>query len=72
MPWFRWLLTAFAVVFAVLFLVYVLRGFPLQRATSEALAWGAISAWVYVAARVRNVRRGRHCALCVGPSQDGE
>ena len=64
MPWLRWLLSAFAIVFSVLFVVYLLRDQPMPHAFSEALKWGAISAWVFVMGKVRNVRRNRRCALC--------
>ncbi|KGQ20522.1 hypothetical protein LF41_1059 [Lysobacter dokdonensis DS-58] len=72
MPWLRWLLTAFALIFPVLLATYLMRDRPLAQAVSEALAWGGISAWVYVAARVNAVRRGRRCALCEDPSRVGE
>lgn len=72
MPWLRWLLAAFAIAFPVIFLAHVLRDRPLRYAISEALIWGGISAWVYVVGRIYNVRRGRQCALCEGPSRAGE
>ncbi|UHQ18360.1 hypothetical protein LVB87_09000 [Lysobacter sp. KIS68-7] len=64
MPWFRWLVSAFAIAFPVLFAAYLLRGQSMSHALSESLAWGAISAWVFVMGKINNVRRGRRCAAC--------
>ena len=72
MPWLRWLLAAFAVAAPLIFLSHVLRDRPLHYAVSEALVWGGISAWIYTLGRIENTRRGRHCALCVGPSRARE
>jgi len=62
MPWLRWLLSAFAIAFPVLYAVYLLRDRP--HALGEALAWGAITAFAFMLAQVRRVRRGEKCALC--------
>jgi len=64
MPWIRWLLSAFAIVFPVLFATYLLRGQTLSHALSESLVWGGISAWVFVLGKINNVRRRRRCAMC--------
>jgi len=64
MPWTRWLVSAFAIVFPLLFAVYLVRGQSLSHALGEVLAWGGISAWVFVIGKIENVRRGRRCALC--------
>ncbi len=72
MPWLRWLLAAFSVAFPVILVSHVLRDRPLHYAVSEALIWGGISAWIYMVGRIYNVRRGRQCALCVGPSRAGK
>lgn len=64
MPWLRWLFAAFAVAFPVIFASHLLRQRPVAHAVSEALIWGAITAFVFMAAKIRNARRGRRCALC--------
>ena len=62
MPWLRWLLSAFAIAFPVLYAVYLLRDRP--HAFGEAMAWGAISAWVFMMGKMRNARRNRRCVPC--------
>ncbi|MGO4552124.1 hypothetical protein AB4059_13635 [Lysobacter sp. 2RAF19] len=72
MPWLRWLFASFSVTAPLIFLSHVLRDHPLHYAVSEALVWGGISAWIYTLGRIENTRRGRQCALCVGPSRAEE
>lgn len=62
MPWLRWLLSAFSIAFPVLYAVYLLRDRP--HAFAEALAWGAITAFAFMLAQVRRVRRKQSCAVC--------
>lgn len=64
MPWLRWLFVSFGVTFPVLLFAYLLRDRPWQQAVSEALTWGGITAFVFTAAQIRRVRRGKECALC--------
>ena len=63
-PILRWYATVFAIAFFVIAAAHLLRARPLAFAISEAFLWASISAAVYVATRLYNVRRGRECALC--------
>jgi hypothetical protein len=63
-PILRWYATVFTIAFAVIAAAHLLRSRPMSYAISEALVWASITAAVYVAARLYNIRRGRACALC--------
>jgi hypothetical protein len=66
-PVLRWYATVFAFAFAVIAAAHLLRSRPMSYAISEALVWASITAAVYVASRLYNIRRGRQCALCQDP-----
>ena len=59
----RWCL-AFVVAGLVIAASHWLRQRGLDYAVREGLLWGAITASVFVAARLWQSRRGQHCALC--------
>ena len=63
----RWYATVFTIAFVVIAAAHLLRARPMNYALSEALVWASITAAVYVASRLYNARRGRHCALCESP-----
>jgi hypothetical protein len=59
---FAWIYTiAFAVIGAS---QYLLRGRTPADAATQAAIWGGIAAVVFTAGRIRQSRRGEHCALC--------
>lgn len=62
--WIRRFMLIFSLVFAVLACVHLLRGHELLYTLKESLLWGIITANVFVASRIYDSRRGRHCALC--------
>ena len=68
MPWLRWLLSAFSIAFPVLYAVYLLRDRP--HAFGEALTWGAITAFVFMLAQMRRVRRMQQCKACEALARD--
>lgn len=62
--WLRRLLQVFVIAFVVIAGAQLLRGHTPADAVHQALLWAAISSGVFVAARIRQSRRGQHCALC--------
>lgn len=58
----------FAVVFAGAFVVIgtgqLLKGHTAWHSASQGLVWAAVSASIFIAARLYQSRKGRHCALC--------
>ena len=54
----------FAIVFAVLFVVSMMKGRGVAGGLEYAALWSVISTAVFVAARRYHLRRGEACALC--------
>lgn len=61
-------LRRYAVVFAAAFVVIgagqLLKGHAAGYAASQAVLWAAMSASVFLATRLVQSHRGRHCTLC--------
>lgn len=55
---------AAALCFAVLAVVYLLRGRPMQQALTEALMWACVTAAVYTGVLYRKLKAAQHCGLC--------
>lgn len=62
--WVRRFVVVFAGAFVVIATAQVLKGHAAPQAAGEGLVWASVSASVFVAARIVQARRGRHCALC--------
>lgn len=62
--WIRRFVLILCLVFVVLVCVHLLRGHELLPTLKESLLWGIITANIFVASRIVDSRRGRHCALC--------
>jgi hypothetical protein len=62
--WIRRYLTVFAIAFAVIAVVQLLKGHTNRYAVVQGLVWATISATVFTGSRIWQSRRGRHCALC--------
>lgn len=62
--WIRRFILIFCLVFAVLVCVHLLQGHEPVFSLKESLLWGIISANIFVASRIYDFRRGKHCALC--------
>jgi len=62
------LIRGFLVVVAIAFVViagaHLLRGNPLGDVVAESLAWAAVSAGIFTAARIYRWRKGQYCAVC--------
>lgn len=54
---------AFSVAFVLLSAVYALRGRPAILAATEAGIWALVSAVIYSAVVVRNIRRNAACTV---------
>ena len=65
---YRFWLLRFVVVYlgalAVIGAGQLLRGRSVEHAISHGLVWAAVTACVFIAARLYHSRKGRHCALC--------
>ena len=55
---------AFIATFVLLFVVYATRGQSAASAAADAVLWSVISAGVFSAAVMRNIRRKSTCAIC--------
>ena len=62
--WIRRFVTVFGICCAILFGVRMLRGYTLEDSATYALLWGAITAVVFLSARIYQSRRKQHCAIC--------
>lgn len=62
--WIRRFLVVFAGAFVAIAAMQLLKGRTAVHAATEGLIWATVSAAVFVAARMLQSRRGRHCALC--------
>lgn len=62
--WIRRFILVFALVFTVLSCVHLLRGHEFIFTLKQSLLWGIIASNIFIASRVYNSRRGRHCGLC--------
>ncbi|WP_130620070.1 hypothetical protein [Dyella amyloliquefaciens] len=49
---------------AIISLVQWLKGHGLEYALVQGVLWGAISATIFVSARIYQSRRGMHCSIC--------
>ena len=65
-------LTVFALVFAVLFIVSLLKGRGVGGGLEFAALWSVISTTVFAAAQAFQARRGAACEICEGePAEPG-
>ena len=62
--WLRRYLFVFVAAFAVIGLGQLLKGHGVEDAARHALLWATISGSVFVAGRMYQSGRGRHCVLC--------
>jgi len=62
--WIRRFAVVFAGAFVVIAAAQLLKGRTAMHAATEGLVWAAVAASIFVAARLIQSRRGRHCALC--------
>lgn len=62
--WIGRFVTVFGICCAILFGVRMLRGYNLEDSATYAMLWGAITAVVFVGARLYQSRRKMHCAIC--------
>ncbi len=62
--WIRRSLVVFAAVFAVLFVVSLLKGRGVEGGLAFSALWALITTAVFTVARVYQSRRGQACALC--------
>ena len=62
--WVRRFIVVFAAAFAVIAAAQLLQGHAAGHACREAFVWAAIATSVFLAARMHQSRKRRHCALC--------
>jgi hypothetical protein len=62
--WIRRFVFVFLGVFAVLAVAGFARARPWQVVLADSALWSALSSTLFVAARLYQSSRGRHCALC--------
>jgi hypothetical protein len=55
---------AFVAAFVLLFALYIVRGQPTAKAAVDAALWSVISAGIFSAAVMRNIRRKSACVVC--------
>jgi len=73
----RGFLAVVAIAFVVIAGAHLLQGNPLDDVAAESLAWAAVSAAIFTAARIYRWRKGQYCAVCgdapgiVPPDHDG-
>ncbi|MCF7686989.1 MAG: hypothetical protein K9M98_04060 [Cephaloticoccus sp.] len=51
-------------IFAMLFVVGLVKGRSLERVVAESAIWAGVSTVIFISARIYHSRRGQHCALC--------
>jgi hypothetical protein len=64
MFWIRRYALVFAIAFVVIAGAHLLRGRSFESSLVEAVIWSAISAGIFVGARIYQSRKGVHCAMC--------
>lgn len=57
-------LKIYAFIVAVLFTVYLIKGYMLSNAITDALMWGLLTASIVKITRVIRARKGQQCELC--------
>lgn len=62
--WVRRFLVVFVGAFVVIGAGQLLKGHTAGHAATQGLVWAAVSASFFIAARMYQSRKGRHCALC--------
>jgi hypothetical protein len=62
--WIRRFSIVLAGSFAIIGGVHWAKGHSFEDSVRFGLAWGVITAAVFVAGRLYSFRRGRHCAIC--------
>lgn len=62
--WVRRFIVVFIGAFAVIAAAQLLNGPTALHAVTEALVWAAISSGIFIASRIYQSRKGKHCALC--------
>lgn len=62
--WFKRALLVFAIVFALLVAVELLKGHGLEAGLQFALIWSAIATAVFISTRIFYVSRGKNCPMC--------
>ena len=65
--WIRRFVLAFGTAALLITCAQVLRGHELGYALVQGLIWGAVSAAIFTYVRIRQVRKGLHCAVCADP-----
>jgi len=62
--WMKRFLVVLAGAFVMICVAQVLRGRSLGYSAAQGAIWGTIGATIFTVARVRQARKGQHCALC--------
>lgn len=72
MKWVYQYAVTFAIAFTLLFTVAIARGRTWEQALLDSAVWGAISAGVFIAARIYRRSRGEYCVMCGDEVPGGE
>ena len=62
--WIRRFIVIFAMAFVVIGAGQLLRNHTASHSATQALIWAAVSTSIFIASRIHQSRKRRHCALC--------